>query len=199
MLLEVLATAVADVTDLGARAAVIGGLAVSVWTDPRYTRDADLMVVAGSDAEAEAIVFGMQQRGYRILTVLEHKLARRMATARLMPPGAVEGGIVVDLLFASTGIEREVIDGAIVVDVGASVPVPVARVGHLVALKLLSVGDHREHDKRDLAALREELDEAESAVARAGVRLIVERGFARGRDLEAALDALIAQGQSATP
>ena len=34
--------------------ALIGGLAVSARTEPRFTRDADLAVAVTSDAEAEA-------------------------------------------------------------------------------------------------------------------------------------------------
>ena len=38
----------------GVRFALIGGLAVSARTEPRFTRDADLAVAVTSDAEAEA-------------------------------------------------------------------------------------------------------------------------------------------------
>ncbi len=36
--------------------AVVGGLAVSVRTEPRFTRDADLAVALSTDAEAEALI-----------------------------------------------------------------------------------------------------------------------------------------------
>ena len=38
-----------DLTDAGVRLALIGGLAVSVRTEPRFTRDADLAVALPSD------------------------------------------------------------------------------------------------------------------------------------------------------
>lgn len=188
-----LVVAVADINALGARVAVIGGLAVSTWTEPRFTRDADLVVAVGTDTEAESIVHGMVQRGYRLGMVIEHKAAGRLSTARLAPPGAEEGGIIVDLLFSSSGIESELVEAAQVVDIGGGLPVPVARPGHLVALKLLSTSDQRPQDRLDLVALRDVLNEAELALAREGVRLIVARGYARGRDLVAALDELIAR------
>lgn len=36
--------------------ALVGGLAVSARTEPRFTRDADLAVALASDAEAEALI-----------------------------------------------------------------------------------------------------------------------------------------------
>jgi hypothetical protein len=41
---EAAARAAADLAELGARFALVGGLAVSVWGEPRYTRDVDLAV-----------------------------------------------------------------------------------------------------------------------------------------------------------
>jgi hypothetical protein len=44
LLHEVLLRTVSDLEDLGFQAALLGGLAVSAWTDPRFTRDVDLAV-----------------------------------------------------------------------------------------------------------------------------------------------------------
>jgi hypothetical protein len=41
----------ADLTLAGASFALVGGLAVSARTEPRFTRDADLAVAIASDAE----------------------------------------------------------------------------------------------------------------------------------------------------
>ena len=35
--------------------ALVGGLAVSVRTEPRFTRDVDVAVAVGSDSEAESL------------------------------------------------------------------------------------------------------------------------------------------------
>lgn len=43
-------------SEAGVRCALIGGLAVSVRTEPRFTRDADLAVAVADDREAEAVV-----------------------------------------------------------------------------------------------------------------------------------------------
>jgi hypothetical protein len=54
---------VADLDDLGRRFALVGGLAVSVRSEPRLTRDADLAVLVADDRDAEALVHDLQVRG----------------------------------------------------------------------------------------------------------------------------------------
>lgn len=172
--------------------AVIGGLAVSVRTEPRFTRDADLAIATANDGESEALVLSLQQRGYRVLAVLEHENGR-MSTVRLLPPGGSEDGVVVDLLFASSGIEPELVAEAEPIEVLPGVVLPVARVGHLIALKLLSVDDRRPKDAQDLLALIVEASPDEVARCVKANGLITERGYSRGRDLDGALAALLAR------
>jgi hypothetical protein len=75
--------------------------------------------------------------------------------------------------------------------------VPVAQVGHLVALKLLSRDDRtRPQDVIDLRALRTVANEVDVELARAAVRRITEHGFARGRDLDAALTEWVRESPS---
>lgn len=45
-----------DLTKAHVSFALVGGLAVSARTEPRFTRDADLAVALASDAEAEALI-----------------------------------------------------------------------------------------------------------------------------------------------
>lgn len=40
--------------------ALVGGLAVSVRTEPRFTRDIDFAMAVADDDEAEAIVYSLQ-------------------------------------------------------------------------------------------------------------------------------------------
>lgn len=89
----------------GARVALVGGLAVGVRGEPRFTRDVDLAVAVSSDAEAEALVRDLLARGYRAFNALEQEAAGRLATVRLRSPTAATDVAVVDLLFASSGIE----------------------------------------------------------------------------------------------
>ena len=69
---------------------------------------------------------------------------------------------------------------------------PVARLGHLIALKVLARDDRtRPQDRVDLAALLTRADVAALDEAREALALVTRRGFHRGRDLLAALDAAV--------
>jgi hypothetical protein len=75
--------AATDLSEIGASYALVGGLAVSAWAEPRYTRDVDLAVGVADDAEAERVVRELAARNYEIVTVLEQTRTKRLATARL--------------------------------------------------------------------------------------------------------------------
>lgn len=167
--------------------ALVGGLAVSVRAEPRLTRDVDVAVSVSDDSEAEEIVRNLAARGYRPDLVQEHERGR-LATVRLTNP---ESPIVTDLLFASSGIEPEVVAGAEVLEVLPGFEIPVATIGHLMALKLLARDDRvRPADADDLRALGALAEATDWDVAGSAVNLIHQRGYARGRDLEATLSEL---------
>ena len=64
-----------------------------------------------------------------------------------------------------------------------------ARVGHLIALKLLARDDEtRAQDLVDLRALMAVAGETEIELAKEAVGLIEKRGYNRGRDLVGALE-----------
>ncbi len=183
--------ATGDVAEVGARFAVVGGLAVSARAEPRMTRDADLAIAVRDDEEAERIVLAMQARGYSVLAVVEQNATGRLSTVRLVSAASV----VTDLLFASSGIEPEIVERATDISVVPGLILPVASVGDLIAMKLLARDDrHRPADADDLRALREVATEEDWSVARGSVALIELRGFARERDLGALLDSLIRYG-----
>ncbi len=77
-----------DLEQLRLPHAIIGGLAVSARVEPRMTRDVDVVVDVADDASAEAVVYGLLQRGYAVVGVLEPFAAGRLATTRMLPPGA---------------------------------------------------------------------------------------------------------------
>lgn len=151
---ELLRRAASDLDALGVSFALIGGLAIGARTRPRFTADVDLAVAVQTDQEAEEVVIGLQARGYRPLVQIEQESTNRLATVRLAPPG--EGAAVIDLLFASSGIEAEVVADAEPMTVFTGVVVPIARVPHLLALKVLSRDDDRRPQDHDLVALFEE-------------------------------------------
>ncbi len=182
-----------DLRDLRVQWALIGGLAVSVWAEPRLTRDIDLAVVAESDLESERLVRDLAGRGYRATDVIEHEPAARLATVRLSH--LQQAPVVIDLLFASSGIEREIVQDGVEVEVFEGVNVPVAARPHLIALKVLARDDRtRPQDYDDLVALTRRASSDETVRVRRLLALIAERGFGRGRDLAAAFEQIRSEG-----
>lgn len=135
--------------------ALVGGLAVSVRTEPRFTRDVDVAVAVEGDAGAESLARSMMSSGYRMLATIEQDETGRLATIRLVPPLRDIRSIVVDLLFASSGIESELVASAELRQIDTGLVVPVARTGHLIAMKLLARDDEtRPLDGRPARAAR---------------------------------------------
>lgn len=50
--------------------ALIGGLAVSIRTEPRFTRDLDLVIAVSNDNVAEKLVFDLQAAGFHALATV---------------------------------------------------------------------------------------------------------------------------------
>ena len=165
--------------------ALVGGIAVSARSEPRFTRDLDFAVAVADDATAERCVLSLRQRGYELHAAIEQSAAGRLSTVRLRRPGS---GVIVDLLFASSGIEVEIVAAASEVEIAAGIVAPVAQLGHLIAMKLLSRDDRtRPRDREDLVQLAAVADALEWTRAEEAITQIEARGFARGRDLRAAL------------
>lgn len=124
-----------------------------------------------------------------MVAVGEHEALGRLATVRLREP---QGAQVVDLLFASSGIEPEIAAASEVMRVMPGLMLHVAHTGHLIALKLLARDDAtRPQDAADLRPLRQVVDDAEVQLAREAVALIDQRGFARDRDINDASTELL--------
>lgn len=190
---EALRRIVADLETTSRPFALVGGFAVSARTEPRFTRDVDLVVAVPDDAAAEGLLSGLRTRGYALVAAVEQLAADRLATARLASPSTSDDELIVDLLFASSGVEAEIAARAEALEVLPGLVVPVARVGDLLALKLLSRDDDvRPLDAADLRALCSVAGADDLALARDTARMIGRRGYARGRDLVAALDELMA-------
>ncbi|MBI4886097.1 MAG: nucleotidyl transferase AbiEii/AbiGii toxin family protein [Acidobacteria bacterium] len=180
----------ADLTRAHAPFALVGGLGVSVRTEPRFTRDADLAVALATDAEAEALIHRLRGDGYGIDAIVEQEAAARLATVRLRLSSEPYAPVV-DLLFASSGIEAEIVAGAEPLELLPGLEMGVARTGHLIALKVLSRDDaRRPQDLVDLRALLRVASPAELDRARQSLALIVARKYHRGRDLTAELNRL---------
>lgn len=173
--------------------ALVGGLAVSARCEPRFTRDLDLAVAVEGDLEAEQLVSSLIARGYQVMAQVEQEQTGRLATARLLPPRSrVSEGIVVDLLFASSGVEAELVAAADRLEVFPGVEVPTARRSHLIAMKILSMDPAtRPQDRLDAINLAREADADEIAEVKAVLELITSRSCQRDKDLAAELDDLL--------
>lgn len=183
-LLENLQTVAEHLDQLGQNWALIGGLAVSAYVEPRFTRDIDIVVSVADDAEAEEFVRKWREQGFQICSVVEQEATERLATIRSRGTTDDDQAIV-DLMFASSGLEPEIAAEAEVLELAPGVEVPVARLGHLIALKVLSHDDEsRPQDAIDLEKLAEIADEDELDAAREALRTIEARGYARGRNLQ---------------
>jgi predicted nucleotidyltransferase len=190
-----LQVALADIAKIlderGVGWALIGGIAVSVRAEPRFTRDVDLAVSVVSDREAERLVGDLRGAGYEVLETVEQEKTGRFATARLLPPGGDPGGVIVDLLFASSGIEPEVVATAERLEVLPGLKVPVAGLPELITLKLLARDDAaRPQDAADLIALAPLATARDFKAVRRLAVLIEERNFHRGRDLSGEVERL---------
>ena len=71
--------------------ALVGGLAVSIRAEPRFTRDVDVAVSVADDATAEGLVRDLRAQGYRLDATLEQAALGRLATVRLVAAGGERG------------------------------------------------------------------------------------------------------------
>ena len=90
----------------------------------------------------------------------------------------------IDLLFASSGIEPEIVAAADELAVLEEVTVRAASRAHLIAMKVLARDDrHRSQDFDDLRALLAEASDDDLNRVREAFVLVEARGYNRGRKL----------------
>lgn len=189
-----------DLRAIGVEWALVGGLAVSARAEPRTTWDIDIAIAVIDDSEAEQVVQLLRNRGYFEQEVMDHLHIDRLSTVRFRRRGD-ESGVLIDLLFATAGIEPEVVASAEMLEVLRGLYVPVACTGHLLALKVLALRPDRPQERpQDFADIRELLrvaDDLELRRAREALELISRRGFDRGKDLDALFEDQMAQFREA--
>src|SRR5678816_1195341 len=183
---EALSVAVASLRKRNRQFALVGGLAVSVRAEVRFTRDVDLAVAVADDKDAEALVRDLRTDAFTVAASVAHDIKKRLSTVRL-----VVRGVKVDLLFASCGIEPEIVDKASLVGVLSAGAIPVATAEDLLAMKILSMTDRRLQDRIDAEKLLRVRSELRLDEVRARLELITQRGFDRNQDLGAKLDGLL--------
>jgi predicted nucleotidyltransferase len=164
--------------------ALMGGWAVSIRTEPRFTRDVDVAIAVDSDRRAEAVIASFRAIGFTISAVIEQTAVDRLATVRL-----TSNHLLLDLMFASSGIEAELCARADRLEVLPSLVLPVVCSAHLLALKLLARDDStRPQDAADIRNLLQALRGPDWALTKEALSLITTRGYHRGRDLLTALE-----------
>lgn len=164
--------------------ALVGGLAVSVRSEPRFTRDLDIAVAVADDQAAEDLVHSLRATGFRTMATVEQEATHRLATVRLAPLSDKPQALMLDLLFASSGIEAEICSEAEMLQIFQHSMIPVARLHHLIVLKALARDDRtRPQDAADLRQLIAVAHETDLIAACDAARLIENRGFNRSRNL----------------
>ncbi|MEQ1645328.1 MAG: nucleotidyl transferase AbiEii/AbiGii toxin family protein [Pyrinomonadaceae bacterium] len=178
--------------------AMVGGIAVSLRTVERFTKDVDFAISVESDSAADLVVNSFRNAGFRIAMFLEKEDDGGLMTVRLTTGGEV--GVFVDLLFATSGVEREVIEDATELEPFPDIVVKLATTASLIAMKILSADwKTRPQDVIDIQQLLDVADSNDIAKARQLLDLITERGYSRNKDLQKDLDGYIEQFKSEPP
>lgn len=149
--------------------ALVGGIAVAVRGNPRFTADID--IVAAADVE-HAIGF-LEQLAATSFEPLFPEVEEIIRTAFIVPLRHRVTGVGVDMALGLTGFERDLIARAEKVRFGRT-SLPVARAEDLLLLKLT-------------AGRPRDADDARGIVARQGVRLDWGYLLAVGAELSSAL------------
>ena len=167
--------------------ALVGGLAVSFRTIERNTKDVDFVLMVSSDHDAEKVVRGFQGLGYSPTAVLESKSKKRLATVRLVKVSSSDKSneaVIVDLLFCTCGIEKEVASSADQLEILPKLKIGVATIPSLLAMKVLSADiNRRPVDINDIKILIKRSTNSQLSEAKKLVKLIEKRGFNRGKQV----------------
>ncbi len=171
---------------------MVGGIAVSLRTIERFTKDVDIAISVETSSAAEMVVSSFRSAGFLIAYYLEKEDDGSLMTVRLTTGGEVE--LFIDLLFATSGIEREVIADATEMEPFPGIKVKLAKTPSLIAMKVLSADwKTRPQDVLDIQQLLEVADSNDLATSRHLLDLITERGYHRNKDLQKDLDRYIEQ------
>jgi hypothetical protein len=175
-----------DLHQSGVPWCLVGGLACSVYGDPRTTKDIDVAVACDSPETVESLLSRLESGGYGPRQLLMHVSPTHRMGWRLHLRSEQGYEVPLDLLASSSGIEREIVSSASVMEILPALLVPVASRAHLIAMKILSEnGSDRIRDRADLAGLVASATDSELNETQRALTLIESRGFARGKDLSA--------------
>jgi len=189
-LMEQLRTVANAMNKLQVPWALVGGLAVSIYGTPRTTRDVDIAVALDSSDDVQVLVERLLQVGFSDQQLIMHVAPTRKLGVRLKIPARTTP-VPLDLLYCSSGIEKEVVAAALPVEVFPELFVPVASLAHLLAMKIVSENESdRLQDILDIQGLLKEAQDSDIEQAIEAMRLIEQRGFHRDKNLLARLHEL---------
>lgn len=173
-----------DLHQSGVAWCLVGGLGTSVYIEPRTTKDIDVVVSVSDEAQANRLKESLLSRGYTNPQVLMHTTPTRRMGWRVFIPSSRESSIPLDILVAACGIEKEIVAGATTIEILPGLSLPVASIGHLIAMKVLSQNRfERLQDRVDLMALLRSATEQDRTTVERSLGEIMQRGLAGGRDL----------------
>lgn len=173
-----------DLHQSGVAWCLVGGLGTSVYIEPRTTKDIDVVVSVSDEAQANRLKDSLLSRGYTNPQVLMHTTPTRRMGWRVFIPPSGESSIPLDILVAACGIEKEIVAGATTIEILPGLSLPVASIGHLIAMKVLSQNRfERLQDRVDLMALLRSATEQDRTTVERALGEIMQRGLAGGRDL----------------
>lgn len=115
----------------GLAVALIGGVAVNAFEDPRFTKDLDLTVAADTEAVAR-FVAALERGGFEVLKMQAGGAPSGPDFVQLIRPGTPD---IIDILTAKTTYQELVIKRAIQ---SSEQPLPVATAEDLIVLKLIA-------------------------------------------------------------
>ncbi len=128
----------------GIPSAVVGGIALSVWGEPRATRDVDVRILLGRE-EAHRLLSALADE-YILLADNPLEALRRMGFLFVQD----RAGVRLDLLLADTDFDREVVRRARPVEIAPGQVIYVCSAEDLLVYKLIST---RSRDHEDAASI----------------------------------------------
>jgi hypothetical protein len=126
------------------QSAVIGGIAVGVWGEPRVTRDVDLKVLLGRDDRSRLL--HIIKSDYTVLQVNPLETLNRTGILFVRD----ELGTRIDLLLSDTEFDRQVIQRAEAIELEQGLSAIICRPEDLIIYKLVST---RLRDHEDAAGV----------------------------------------------
>ncbi|MEN9847208.1 MAG: hypothetical protein RIS36_2355 [Pseudomonadota bacterium] len=177
-----------DLHQSGIAWCLVGGLGTSVYVEPRTTKDIDIVVSVPDEAQRDNLKDLLLTKGYTNPQILMHTAPTRRMGWRVFIPPSRETSIPLDILVSVCGIEYDIVAKSTAIEILPGLSLPVASLGHLIAMKVLSQNPfERLQDRVDLLALLGNATEQDRFVVEHSLKEIAHRGFAGKRDLIAEL------------